>query len=459
MAAAGPEPDLAAARRPAFASAAVLTYSTYVLASLLSLGNVLVVARALGPAGRGGVVFLTTVAVLSSQLASFGVQQANVNIAGREPAARRALATNSLLFAAFFGVTAGAFVYGLTTLFPSTAVATGSTARWLAIASIPLLILLMYLQYLAQADYAFGLTNVTWLLPPLTTVTVNGGLYAAGHLSVVGAFAAWVGGQALATVLIVGYLTRQLAGFGRPDRQLARRMFGFGLKTHAGDVMMWGNYRLDQWLVGAISGSRELGLYSVAVAWTEGLFFVPSALRVVQRPDLVRTGPRDAAERAATAFRAGLVLTAPLVLGFVVAAPLLTVTVFGDKFRGSIGDLRVLAFGGFGIVGMKLLGNALTGQGKPLLEAAASGVAFLFTLGLDIALIPSHGGLGAAIASTVSYTAGGLVVAVLFVRALRARPSELIPRLGDVPWLWHKLRSVFSSGTQPEAGHGAATPP
>jgi O-antigen/teichoic acid export membrane protein len=426
-----------------FASAAVATYGTYVAASMLSLANVLVVARALGPAGRGGVVFLTTVAVLSSQLASFGVQQSNVNIAGREPRLRPALATNSLLFAAVFGVVAAGFVYGLTELFPSTAVSTGAAARWLALASIPVLVLLVYLQNLAQADYAFALTNVTWLLPPLTTVVVNGVLAGLGELSISRAFAAWVGGQVLATALIVWYLTRRLAGFGRPDRSLARSMFGFGLKTHAGDVLMWGNYRLDQWLVGAISGSRELGLYSVAVAWTEGLFFVPSALRVVQRPDLVRADPQEAARRAATAFRAGVLLTAPLVLGFVVAAPLLTVTVFGERFRGSIDDLRVLALGGFGIVALKLLGNALTGQRRPLLEGAASAVAFLFTIVLDILLIPRHGGLGAAIASTASYTAGGIVVAVLFARALRARATDLVPRLGDIPWLWQRLRSVF----------------
>ena len=49
-----------------------------------------------------------------------------------------------------------------------------------------------------------------------------------------------------------------------------------------------GNYRADQWIVGSIAGARELGLYSVAVAWAELLFYLPGVISLLQRPDLVR---------------------------------------------------------------------------------------------------------------------------------------------------------------------------
>ena len=86
-------------------------------------------------------------------------------------------------------------------------------------------------------------------------------------------------------------------------------------------------------------GSGSLGLYSVAVAWAEALFYLPTALGMVQRLDL-RASATDAGARAAVVFRAALLLTALLAVGLVVAAPILCVTIFGEEFRGSIDDLR-----------------------------------------------------------------------------------------------------------------------
>ena len=79
---------------------------------------------------------------------------------------------------------------------------------------------------------------------------------------------------------------------------------------------------------------------------------------------------------------------------------------------------------------------ALTSQNRPLLETAGILVAFAVTAVTDVLLIPSHADLGASIASTISYTAGGLAMAVLFVHALGGRLSDLLPRGSEVRWFW-----------------------
>jgi O-antigen/teichoic acid export membrane protein len=143
-------------------------------------------------------------------------------------------------------------------------------------------------------------------------------------------------------------------------------------------------------------------------------------------------------------FRAALLLTVLLAVGLVVAAPVLCVTIFGEDFRGSIDDLRVLAFGAFGIVALKLLGSALNAQGKPMLANIGVGVAFATTVVLDLLLIPAHGGIGAAIASTAAYTAGGVAIAVVFARALGLRVGELVPRGNEMGPLVRQVRTRFA---------------
>src|SRR4051812_37469811 len=229
-------------------------------------------------------------------------------------------------------------------------------------------------------------------------------------------------------------------GLGRPDLALARRTVAFGLKTHPGRLMGIGNYRADQWLVGSISGSRELGLYSVAVAWADLLFYLPGVLTLVQRPDLVRASAEEAARRAGRVFRIALLLSAFAAVGLIVLAPFLCTIVFGSEFSGSTNQLRVLALGALGIAAIDLLPNALTAQRMPIQGTGGIAVAFVVMLGLDIALIPSLGGLGAAVATAVAYTIGGIVAIAIFQRMLRGRASELVPRLSEIPWLWRKIR-------------------
>jgi O-antigen/teichoic acid export membrane protein len=232
-----------------------------------------------------------------------------------------------------------------------------------------------------------------------------------------------------------------MAGFGRPDFALARRSVRFGARAHVGRVMQLGNYRLDQILIGSIAGARELGLYSVAVAWAEALWFLPTALSAVQRPDLVRARTRmDAARQTARAFRATALVTLVFGAAMVALAPILCTTIFGADFSGSVDDLRVLVTGAFGMVALKLFGNALVARGHPGMQSTAIGAGFAFTVVLDVILIPELGGLGAALASSIAYTAAGIVVIVICLRTLGGRAAELVPRGGDVAWFVDKVR-------------------
>jgi O-antigen/teichoic acid export membrane protein len=432
-----------AGKRPASAGSALLTWGANIGSAILSLGSVLIVARELGPEGRGHVALLTAIALLLGNLATAGVQEANANFAAQDPTTRRALATNSVLFALLLGAIAAGLLAVLVWAVPD-AVGDDTSAKllWATVAFVPLIILETYLLYLAQADYAFVVTNAAMLLAPAVAFSGNAVFALTNRLTVPNAVAVWLAGQAASTMLLVWFVGRRLAGFGRADLGLARRSLGFGLRAYVGRVMQLGNYRLDQWLLGAISGASALGLYSVAVAWAEALWYLPTALAAVQRPDLVRSDPRTAGERAARVFRGSILFTA-IAGGLMIAlAPFLCTVVFGEPFRDSVGQLRILVLGAFGMVAAKLLGNALVARGRPGLQSLAVGVGFLGTVVLDVLLIPPFAGTGAAIASSVAYTVAGATMAVIFVRVLGPRYRDLVPRGSDVTWVVAQLHGL-----------------
>jgi O-antigen/teichoic acid export membrane protein len=427
-------------RRPrTLVTAAIATYGTNIAAMVFSLANLVIVARTLGPTGRGQVAFLIAICSVAGMLASLGITDANANLGGRLPKALPRLATNSVLLSLVLGIGAALIVGGLSFLFPAITGHADPVLLVLVLAYLPLGLLGMYLKFLLQSQYRFTITNIAWIASPAATAIIDGVLALCGALTVQTAIICWVSTGVGATLLQVAYTHRHY-GFGPVDTGLMRESVSFGLKTHFGRVMSMGNYRADQWILGAMAGARPLGLYSVAVTWSEWLFYVPGVITLVQRPDLVRATRDQAVEQASTVLRRGLVLAlgAGGVLFF--AAPVLCTTVFGPAFAGSVSELRVLALGAAGIVLLSQLSNAVIAQRKPLLASGADGAALVVTVVLNILLIPHLGGLGAAIATTAAYTFGGVVMTVIFLRVLHGRARDLVPRLNDVAWLWRKMR-------------------
>jgi Na+-driven multidrug efflux pump len=104
----------------------------------------------------------------------------------------------------------------------------------------------------------------------------------------------------------------------------------------------------------------------------------------------------------------------------------------------------VLVLGAFGIATVKLLANLLTAQNQPLATAPAVGASLVVTIVLDILLIPSMEGLGAAIASSVAYTVGGLVIAVEVMRRFRLGPRALLPGREDLRLLRAMIAALRS---------------
>ena len=145
---------------------------------------------------------------------------------------------------------------------------------------------------------------------------------------------------------------------------------------------MLGNYRADQWLVGAIAGPTQLGLYSVAVAWAESLWSIPDDARLRSAPGQSSgRAPQTPLQPVGARFRSAVIVTSVLAAIMVVAAaPFLCTTIFGSDFEGSVVMLRVLLIGVFGIIALKLFGNALTAQRRPLLASTAISVGFATTI-------------------------------------------------------------------------------
>jgi O-antigen/teichoic acid export membrane protein len=206
-------------------------------------------------------------------------------------------------------------------------------------------------------------------------------------------------------LLAGGLLTRQPAI--RVVRQVAllREQIGFGLRVYVAGLLSFLVLRSDLLLVQGLRGPIDTGLYATAVTLADAVYIVPVTLGMILFPRLA-SEPSDAARRA-LAMRAmrvvGLFSVAIVVPAGVLGAAATTL-LFGAAFGPAATPLLLLLPGLIALSMSTLLMNYFAASGMPGVTLIPSAAGLLVNVVLNVALLPTSGIAGSALASTVAYT-------------------------------------------------------
>lgn len=166
------------------------------------------------------------------------------------------------------------------------------------------------------------------------------------------------------------------------------------------------NSRMDIVLLGVLATPADVGVYRVASSMASPIIFALTAVNVVVAPYFARAyagddraGLQRLATWSARVSAAVALPTAAVLIAF--GAPILGF-VFGREFAAGATALALLAVGQLGNVAAGSVGNILNMSGHERDTVFASGAAAAVNLVLNLALIPSLGIEGAAIATMVS---------------------------------------------------------
>lgn len=223
------------------------------------------------------------------------------------------------------------------------------------------------------------------------------------------------------------------AVLGRPDRQVAREVVGYGMRGQIGAVITLLNLRLDFAILDALVGPAALGAYAVASKYAELLRLPGTALTWVTYPRLAARSSEAAGRHARRLARPTLLVVVVAAVPAVLLAGPVIHLLYGGRFASATLPAQVL------IAGMLLSGAAgvasgyLYASGRPGLNSVATGAGLVVTTVLDIALIPSHHALGAAVASTAAYLLTDGLLLALLLRLTRPTAEPVSTRVGQTP--------------------------
>ena len=202
------------------------------------------------------------------------------------------------------------------------------------------------------------------------------------------------------------------------NRAAIGSLLHFGTRVQTTNLTSYFNQRIDQVILSLFVPPQQLGFYAVAVSLSTAVAVFPQAAGIVTFSKGSNQNRDDAGATIGTAFRASLIWLLLSCGGLYVMAHFLIRHVFGVAFDGSILACRILIPGAFMTGLNQVLYNGASALGRPGLPSIAEGLSMLVTaIGLFL-LVPHYGYIGAAIVSSIAYTASFVVMLILAHRYL-----------------------------------------
>jgi O-antigen/teichoic acid export membrane protein len=393
----------------------------------------ILLARWLGPSGRGLLAVMAQTANVVFALSALGIPVAVTYYASRPDPSTQRLLGNSLLYGAILAVAFVPIFWLLRGPIGDLVARGHSGSTWaLAGALVPLTFLDWSTHNQLLGTLRFVRFNVVVVLSKLAYLLAICVLIGAGGLGVGGALVA----LALASVVMVAGSLPPLLRAGPPlvDGGLFRSLVRYGRRVQLGAMLQLLNYRFDVFILQFFRPLREVGYYVAASVLAELVITLANAFQSSVLP-LVSHYEGDEQQAATT--RASLrhhgILALAATLGNAVLAPLVILYAYGASFHPSLVPLFILLPGMWFLGTGTVVAGDLRGRGRPGLSSAVAGLSVVVTVGLDLALIPTFGIAGAAAASVAAYVVYGVGSLVALERVSSIPLRELvIPTRADL---------------------------
>ncbi len=410
---------------PSVRREATATFGYHLAALAAGALTNIVIARTLGPEGKGILSLLGYALFVSTSLGALGLQTASVQMIGkgRFLPGEVSIATGILSLAT--GLAAGLGMWLLLPRFRGTVPIEPILVVSTAVLVIPAMVRQNVTGVLLGLG-RIGIFNLTHAVPSFLWAAAASILLLGLGGDVRDAALAWILVQLAGAGLGIGASYAAAPPRPRRTRACARALLGFGLPAYAAGLAWILVLRIDSFLLAAFRSAAEVGIYSVAVLIAEVVLHIPRSLTQVLNPRFASGETVSAARLASRASKAGSfpVLLVSIAIG--ASAWLLIPAVFGEEFAGSIAPLIWLLPGVLAIaIASPFVLYLVQQQGKPTWTGIAAGVALAVNVGLNLLLIPRHGVLGAAWASSIAYGVHAAVVVALFRRASHCTWKEV----------------------------------
>ena len=252
-------------------------------------------------------------------------------------------------------------------------------------------------------------------------------------------------GYSLATLVGWVLLFPTLRKEGKePLKSSFKELFHYGAFMQLSTLVSTLNKRLSLYLLKNNCSEQQIGVYALGTQVTEGVNIIGQSIGLVEFSALSNTEQK---QRASVLTMRFMKLSVLLTFTALLIICLLPTAFYEWLFSGEFAGIRpVILLMSPGIVFFSahtVLFNYFSGTGKPKYNLYASLIGLGVTLISAFILIPALGILGAAITTTLTYTALFVYQWIVFRKHTNCRLYQLIPNREDWEWVKTTMKRIF----------------
>ena len=412
-----------------FTKNTLFTFSTRVSALFLGLLASIIIARTLGPEGKG----IYTLAILLPSLlltfTNFGINPATVFYIGKKKyPLSEVFGTNIGITILLGGL---AILIGLVIIFFFGSRLFPGVGKEYLLLAFPLVLFTLFFGFISHILIGlerFKKYNFVYFLQSFLFLVLLAILLLGFHFGIKSAILAYVFSFFLVCLILFFLVKKETKKvILKPNWEYFKNTFLYGSKAYLGSIFVFFHTRADRFLINFFIAPFAVGFYSVSAGVAESLWLLSLAASTVLFPRVAsETNGRRLKEFTPLVWRSILFITFLMAILLFFVGPWLIPFLYSEKFLPSIQPFQILLLGSLAFCGMGILGNDLSARGKPQLMTYTVGISMILNIILNILWIPKWGITGAAWATSFSYLVCLGIIIFLYSKTSGNKISEIL---------------------------------
>ncbi len=379
------------------------TFVTKLIILGIGLITTVIVARVLGPEGRGFYAVASTIGALGVQFGNLGLHASNTYSVARDRGLLPPLVANTMIVSFVIGGAGSVLIWVIFLLWPQIA-PLGGFLLILSLLWIPFGLAYLLLQNLLLGIQNVRAYNTIELVTKALALVFMGLLVLAGTLRVETFFSVTLATLIMGFLWALVSLRGQIKSFFQPRFALFKENIRYGIKVYLATFFSFLIMRVNLLMVQYILGPKEVGYYSVAAAMADAMYVLPVVIGTILFPKLSAMTSNEAKWVLTRKLTVLVGLAMAVLVGFAALISREMVRfLYGAAYLPAVPVFRWLMLGVLLLSMTSILSGYIASQNIPW-NLVILYVLFTFAnIVLNWYLLPILGVAGAGVSSTISH--------------------------------------------------------
>jgi O-antigen/teichoic acid export membrane protein len=412
-----------------FTTTTFITFVTRVVTSIISIGISIIIARVLGPEGKGIYSLAILLPGLLVIFTNLGVNPTTVFLIAKKKYPPKMVFGNNIIITlvlSAFTVLLGIIII----FFWGNEILPGVKVEYLllGLCIIPFTLFFDFISHILVGLQKIIKYNIVVFLQSLLFIILIGTLLLRFNFGTGSAILSQIIALILSGVILFTFVLKETGGVKLSrEKNYYIAAFRYGFRAHIGGIMTFLHYRIDQLLINFFINPMAVGLYATATGLAEGILLISRSIGTTLFPKIAAETVEENRRTFTPRVCRNLVFVSLLIIiTLIILSHWLILLLYSEAFIDSIQPFRILLLGTLAASGNAVLIYDLMARGKPILVSYINAVCLLVNIVLNLIFIPKWGIIGASWASVISYWLMFIITAIVYVNISKNKIIDLV---------------------------------